>query len=667
MKINFSSLSSKLVLIGLAAALIPLCVVGYIGYSKSKSAVMEISMNQVQDVAKDLSRLIYSNLDSEMKKAASIANQRRIMDMSVAVEENGISGSADQIAEVFSALRRQFPHMGKGYQGIFITDTKGLIYTGILENGEEYSRIDLSKAPVFSKVKTTKAPLIDELRRSAATGELVTSACAPITSENGLFLGALGLVIKADYLSQLVSDRKIGKTGYGYMINSKGIAIAHPNTDHILKTDVTQIPDMAPINKPMLNNETGVEKYRFQGIDKIAGFAPVGINGWSIAVTQDESEFLGVTTAIRNAIFLVAAVTGILICILVLLAARTITRPINAAVAGLKDIATGEGDLTMRLAVETNDEIGELARWFNSFLDKLQEIIRQITNGIQTLASASTQLSAISEQMSKAAQDTSERATGVASASEEMSTSMNTVASAMEESATNTQTVATAAEQMSATVNEIAGNSERARTISNTAARQAAETSGKMAHLGSAAQAIDKVVETITDISDQVNLLALNATIEAARAGEAGKGFAVVANEIKDLARQTAQATQDIKEKIATIQDTTVITVKDIDEITKIITEVNEVVSGIATAVEEQSAVTSEIATNVSQAAQGIQQVNVNVGQSATVATEISSDIGAVSTTAGEISTSSEQVHSSAGSLSKLAEELKTMVGQFKI
>ncbi|MBR9980345.1 MAG: methyl-accepting chemotaxis protein, partial [Desulfatitalea sp.] len=214
---------------------------------------------------------------------------------------------------------------------------------------------------------------------------------------------------------------------------------------------------------------------------------------------------------------------------------------------------------------------------------------------------------------------------------------------------------------------EIAKNSERARSISDSAARQAGETSGKMAQLGSAAQAIGNVVETITDISEQVNLLALNATIEAARAGEAGKGFAVVANEIKELAKQTAAATQDIKEKIGTIQGTTALTVKDIEEISRIITEVNDVVSGIATAVEEQSTATSEIATNVSQAAQGIQEVNTNVSQSSSVAGEISRDIASVSATANEMSTSSAQVNMSAADLSKLAEELKGMVGQFRI
>jgi len=345
----------------------------------------------------------------------------------------------------------------------------------------------------------------------------------------------------------------------------------------------------------------------------------------------------------------------------------SIKKPLKGVTAGLRDIAQGAGDLTARLPIKSNDEIGELSKYFNLFIEKMQGIIRQIAEGVQTLSSSSTELSAISEQMSQAAQNTSDKSNVVASASEEMSANMTTVAAAMEQSATNTQAVATAAEQMSATVNEIARNSERARSISHSASRQATETSGKMEQLGHAAQAIGKVVETITDISEQVNLLALNATIEAARAGEAGKGFAVVANEIKELAKQTAAATQDIKEKIGTIQGTTSLTVKDIEEIAKIIQEVNDVVSGIATAVEEQSTATSEIANNVSQAAQGIQEVNVNVGQSSSVAGEISRDIASVSATANEMSASSAQVNMSAEDLSKLAEQLKKMVGLFKI
>jgi methyl-accepting chemotaxis protein len=164
-----------------------------------------------------------------------------------------------------------------------------------------------------------------------------------------------------------------------------------------------------------------------------------------------------------------------------------------------------------------------------------------------------------------------------------------------------------------------------------------------MDQLGAAANSIGKVIETITDISEQVNLLALNATIEAARAGEAGKGFAVVANEIKELAKQTAAATQDIKEKIEGIQGTTSMTVGQITEITQVINDVNDVVGNIATAVEQQSAATKEIATNVAQASQGIQEVNENVNQSSSVSGEISRDIAGVSVSMNEMSTSSSQ------------------------
>ena len=666
-RINLKSISAKLVMIGICAVLIPVFAVGYFSYSKSTAALMDLSSNQARDVATDLARLINTILDNEMNKAATMASQRRIIALATSVAEKGVAQSGSQIADVHSALKVQFANMGDAYQGVFITDANGEIYTGILENGKEYKGVNIGQSDLFKKVKSAKRPVIDEMVRSAATGRIVTSACAPITSERGQFLGALGIVIKAEYFADLVSARKIGATGYGYMMNKQGIILAHPVRDHILKLDVNTIAQMAGINQRMMAGETGVEEYHFQGIDKIAGFAPVGINGWSIAATQDEPEFLAATVVIRNIIVVVALLAGIITTVIVLLAARTITGPINAAVAGLKDIAQGEGDLTLRLQVNSKDEVGELAKWFNTFIEKLQGIIRQIAGGVQTLASSSTELSAIAEQMSQAAQNTSDKSNVVATASEEMSSNMSTVAAAMEQSATNTQAVATAAEQMSATVNEIAKNSERARSISDSAAHQATETSGKMAQLGDAARAIGNVVETITDISEQVNLLALNATIEAARAGEAGKGFAVVANEIKELAKQTAGATQDIKEKIGTIQGTTALTVKDIEEITRIIQEVHDVVSGIATAVEEQSTATTEIANNVSQAAQGIQEVNTNVSQGASVANEISRDIADVNTTANEMSSSSAQVNMSAGDLSKLAEELKGMVGQFKI
>ena len=191
--------------------------------------------------------------------------------------------------------------------------------------------------------------------------------------------------------------------------------------------------------------------------------------------------------------------------------------------------------------------------------------------------------------------------------------------------------------------------------------------STQVAELGNAAREIGKVVETITEISEQVNLLALNATIEAARAGEAGKGFAVVANEIKELARQTAEASGEIKKKVDDIQASTQGTVTQISAITEVVNQVNEIVATIATAVEEQSATTREIATNVTQASGGIGEVTQKVSQNSQFSSSISEEITEVSHAAGEMANSSGQVNLRAGELAELSSALNELVGRFKV
>jgi methyl-accepting chemotaxis protein len=197
--------------------------------------------------------------------------------------------------------------------------------------------------------------------------------------------------------------------------------------------------------------------------------------------------------------------------------------------------------------------------------------------------------------------------------------------------------------------------------------KQAADISEKVDELGSAALDIGKVTETIADISAQTNLLALNATIEAARAGEAGKGFAVVANEIKDLAKQTAQATGEIKERIDGIQNSTNVTVAGIKKISDIITEIDTIVSGIAISLDEQSATMSELTTNIVQAGEGISEVSENVAQSSVVSQQISADISEVNRSVNEISTDTGEVRRNAEELRLLSQSLKSLIEKFKI
>jgi methyl-accepting chemotaxis protein len=351
--------------------------------------------------------------------------------------------------------------------------------------------------------------------------------------------------------------------------------------------------------------------------------------------------------------------------ILGILLSKSITRPISKAVSYTKGMA--EGNLKETIDTDRKDEIGTFVRTLNNMASSLRDMIRDIADGVNTLSGSSTELSTISRQMTAGAEQTSEISGTVSAAAEEMSANMVSVAAATEQASTNVTMVATASEQMTATISEIALNTEKALDITEKAVSEAQNASETVDKLGKAAREIGKVTESITEISEQTNLLALNATIEAARAGDAGKGFAVVANEIKELAKQAAGATDEIKREIEGIQSSTDGTVKQIDQISKVINEVNEIVSIIATAVEEQSVTTRDIADNVAQAAQGIQEVTENVAQSSIVARQIAGDIGGVNEAALEMSKISSQVNLSAENLRRLAKQLKSMANRFKI
>ncbi len=290
------------------------------------------------------------------------------------------------------------------------------------------------------------------------------------------------------------------------------------------------------------------------------------------------------------------------------------------------------------------------------------DALKQLKDVVQILTPTSDELLNLSTNMVKNSKQVSEKSATVTGASEEMAESMNSAAAALEQSSTNVSMVASAGEEMSATINEIGENTEKARSITEGAVAHASETSAQVNKLGDSVGEIGVVVETITEISEQVNLLALNATIEAARAGEAGKGFAVVANEIKELAKQTAIAAGEIKERVSTLQSTTSGSVKSIAAISTVVDEINVIVSTIASAIEEQTVTTAEIASNVAQASQGMMEVNENVAKSAIVSSEIAQDLASTNHAVTDMADGSGEIKNHAQNLSDLARKIANLV-----
>ncbi len=647
------SLKQKFIIPTVILILTGMGILSILSFVQSKAALQESIVGQLQNEA-----------DARAAMLASWIGERRLNVESWTKEKSFPSAVDTSWIDTYTRKKASqklatFKDAYTMYEDICLADKDGKVVSSSDRNLVD--TLNVKDSDFFKKAFSGEFT-VSSLFKSEKTGNPVFIMAAPIHMMDQIYGIIFVYTDFSIFAKDFIDPVKIGKEGYAWVLNESGIAMTHPDQEQIFSLDLSTTAAWQTISA----TDRGVVQAGNGNAETVSAFRRITNPGGYISVVALENEILAPVTALGKTSLISTIVIALVAGVILYLITRSVTGPVNLVVAGLKDAVQGEGDLTKRIQVKSRDEIGELAHWFNEFVKAIQAVIVDVSANAGQLGTASQGLTQISETMARGAEGTEAQVVQAHTAGEDLRVNMSSVAAAMEQASTNLNMVASASEEMSATINEIAGNTETARSTTDNAVHQAGQTLEKVNILGDSAKEIGQVVQSIADISDQVNLLALNATIEAARAGEAGRGFAVVANEIKELAGQTAEAAGNIKARVEGIQNATEETIGEISGISSVINGINEVVSTIAAAIEEQSVTTTEITTNVTQATQGIMEVNQKVSLSSSHAEEIAGVISQVSEASKEISQNSGKVNTSAGDLLALAETLNTLVGKFK-
>jgi len=557
------SLRFKMLAVGIISVLIPVLSIGGFSLYRASDALEDVSKSQAVEVAKGLAHMADLAVQEEMKMTSHVAQRDSVIEAAEKYAQ-GVSGSPES-EKVTAELTAIVQKSNKDYETINITGLDGKVFADGDGGKRVRAGIDLSDREYFKAAKEGKIN-VGTVVRSKSSGNLVLPFAAPIYSKSNKIIGVVATIAKINFLTDEVAQTKLGKTGYGYIIDKNGLVLAHPDKEAILKLNASKEEGMKGFAARMVAGETGVDPYIFKGVKMIAGFAPVPSAGWSVCITQDYSEFLAPIKQLVWFIIIIGLAILTAMVVGVYFFARGITLPIN-------------------------------------------QVARDLDEGSEQVAAASTEVA-------QASQSLAEGASEQASALEETSSSLEEMSSMTKQNADNAAQAKALTQEAQQIVDKVNDQMGRMVTAIQEVTRSSEETG--------------KIIKTIDEIAFQTNLLALNAAVEAARAGEAGAGFAVVADEVRNLAMRAAEAAKNtsslIENTIVTVKnsrDLTEQTQNAFQENVSISTKIGQLVNEIAAASQEQAQGIGQIGKAVAEMDKVVQQTAANAEESASAAEEM--------------------------------------------